>query len=54
MTIHTKPEDAKAAASAGEARTYDVSPIYCNKFGHYVYEVSDIQRTLKFWTEVMN
>ena len=54
MTIHTKPEDAKAAAPAAAERAYDASPIYCNKFGHYVYEVSDIQRTLKFWTEVMN
>ena len=30
------------------------SPIKVNKLGHFVYEVSDIERTVKFWKEVMN
>ena len=29
------------------------SPIKVNKLGHFVYEVSDIERSVKFWTEVM-
>jgi hypothetical protein len=29
------------------------SPIKVNKLGHFVYEVSDIERTVKFWKEVM-
>ena len=29
------------------------SPIKVNKLGHLVYEVSDIERSARFWTEVM-
>ena len=29
------------------------SPIKVNKLGHMVYEVSDVERTAKFWSEVM-
>jgi len=29
------------------------SPIKVNKLGHLVYEVSDVERTVKFWTQVM-
>lgn len=29
------------------------SPIKVNKLGHFVYEVTDVERTVKFWTEVM-
>jgi catechol 2,3-dioxygenase-like lactoylglutathione lyase family enzyme len=29
------------------------SPIKVNKLGHFVYEVSDVERTVKFWTEMM-
>lgn len=29
------------------------SPIKCKKLGHFVYEVTDVVRTAKFWTEVM-
>ena len=29
------------------------SPIKINKIGHVVYTVSDLERTSKFWTEVM-
>jgi catechol 2,3-dioxygenase-like lactoylglutathione lyase family enzyme len=31
----------------------DPSPIAVQKLGHVVYEVSDMQRSVKFWTEVM-
>jgi len=30
------------------------TPINVRKLGHLVYEVSDIERTTKFWTEIMN
>ncbi len=29
------------------------TPVRINKVGHLVYEVSDIDRTIEFWTEVM-
>jgi catechol 2,3-dioxygenase-like lactoylglutathione lyase family enzyme len=29
------------------------SPIRVNKLGHFVYEVTDVERTVKFWKEVM-
>ena len=29
------------------------SPISVNKLGHFVYEVSDVERTVRFWTQVM-
>ena len=29
------------------------SPIKVNKLGHLVYEVTDVERTVKFWTEMM-
>jgi hypothetical protein len=31
----------------------DPSPVRVNKLGHLVYEVSDVEKTVKFWTEVM-
>ena len=31
----------------------DPSPIKVNKLGHLVYEVSDVEKTVGFWTEVM-
>jgi len=29
------------------------SPVKVKKFGHFVYEVADVARSVKFWTEVM-
>ncbi len=29
------------------------SPITVNKLGHFVYEVADIERSVRFWTQVM-
>ena len=38
----------------GHADTYKgASPIRVNKLGHFVYEVTDIERSVRFWTEVM-
>lgn len=31
----------------------DPSPVKVNKLGHLVYEVSDVEKTVQFWTEVM-
>src|SRR5487761_746306 len=39
-----------AAARKPEAKT---SPIQVRKIGHLVYEVSDVDRTVKFWTEML-
>jgi catechol 2,3-dioxygenase-like lactoylglutathione lyase family enzyme len=53
------------ATAARREKTYDISgnhhpdtyvgtsPIKVNKLGHFVYEVSDVERTAAFWTEVM-
>ncbi|HUB96892.1 MAG TPA: VOC family protein [Stellaceae bacterium] len=35
------------------AKSVEVSPIKVRKIGHLVYEVSDVERTVKFWTEIM-
>ena len=49
-----KREEAERTASHAHPETYNgVSPIKVNKLGHLVYEVSDIPRSVKFWTEVM-
>ena len=46
----------KAAGTASTAHPKDysgVSPIKVRKLGHLVYEVSDVDRSVKFWTEVL-
>ncbi|HEV8016233.1 MAG TPA: VOC family protein [Stellaceae bacterium] len=36
------------------ARAYEgKTPVKVKKIGHFVYEVSDIERAVKFWTDVM-
>jgi len=56
-SIHATTERLREeAANAGPAHptTYaGESPIKVNKLGHFVYEVTDVERTVKFWTEVM-
>ena len=43
-----------AAETAVAAKsTTRVSPIKVKKIGHLVYKVSDVDRSVKFWTEVM-
>ncbi len=49
-----KREAAAKTATTDHPDTYQgTSPIKVNKLGHFVYEVSDVERTVKFWTEVM-
>jgi catechol 2,3-dioxygenase-like lactoylglutathione lyase family enzyme len=43
------PDKNEAAAHAQTEK----SPIKVRKIGHLVYEVSDVERSLKFWTEAM-
>jgi catechol 2,3-dioxygenase len=56
-TIHATTERLREeAANAGSTHpmTYTgSSPVKVNKLGHFVYEVTDVERTVKFWTEVM-
>jgi catechol 2,3-dioxygenase-like lactoylglutathione lyase family enzyme len=40
---------AEAAVAAKTGKT----PIKVKKLGHFVYEVSDLERSKKFWTEIM-
>lgn len=43
-----------AATEGRQAALYrGTSPIKVRKLGHLVYEVSDVERTVRFWTEVM-
>lgn len=44
---------AKALAAGHPDKYVGTSPIKPRKLGHLVYEVSDVERTVKFWTEVM-
>ena len=58
MTIHNATEVKRDKAHAIEGdihpKNYSgTSPIKINKLGHFVYEVSDIPRSVRFWTEVM-
>jgi catechol 2,3-dioxygenase len=47
-------DESLQAAKSGHPESYSgTSPIKVNKLGHMVYEVSDIERTVRFWTEVM-
>jgi catechol 2,3-dioxygenase-like lactoylglutathione lyase family enzyme len=40
-----------AATELAEKSAAQSSPIKVKKIGHLVYEVSDVERTVKFWTE---
>lgn len=46
-------KEARADASGHPGSYRGTSPIKVNKLGHLVYEVSDVERTVRFWTEVM-
>ncbi|MGE5537813.1 MAG: VOC family protein [Gemmatimonas sp.] len=46
-------EQAAEAGTTHPTEYAGTSPIKVNKLGHFVYEVTDIERTVKFWTEVM-
>ena len=51
-TTHVE-EQRKAAANSHPDSYKGASPIKVNKLGHFVYEVTDVERTAKFWSEVM-
>ncbi len=57
MDGHTETEARRDTAASSEKFHPDTykgtSPIQVNKLGHMVYEVTDVERTVKFWTEVM-
>ncbi|MFQ5540595.1 MAG: VOC family protein [Candidatus Binatia bacterium] len=36
-----------------EASTQQTTPVQAKKLGHVVFSVSDVERTTKFWTEIM-
>ncbi len=53
-TTEAEREDAAKTATTAHPDTYKgTSPIKVNKLGHFVYEVSDVERTVRFWTDVM-
>lgn len=57
MDHHEATEERRAQAASSETMhplSYQgTSPIKVNKLGHLVYEVSDIERSARFWSEVM-
>ena len=46
-------EATRTASAAHPEKYLPNSPIKVKKLGHIVYEVSDIERTVRFWTEAM-
>lgn len=53
-TATTHVDDQRKSASSHHPESYTgKSPIKVNKLGHLVYEVSDVEKTAKFWSEVM-
>jgi catechol 2,3-dioxygenase-like lactoylglutathione lyase family enzyme len=57
VSIHAvteaRREEARTSGPDYPSEFVGVSPIRINKLGHFVYEVSDVERSVKFWTEVM-
>lgn len=53
MTELRREKAARDAATAHPDRYRGTSPIRVRKLGHLVYEVSDIERSVRFWTEVL-
>ena len=58
MTSYPSSQTRREQAHGSEGKHHPddylgTSPIRVNKLGHFVYEVSDIERTVKFWKEVM-
>jgi catechol 2,3-dioxygenase-like lactoylglutathione lyase family enzyme len=48
-----RDQAAQSASIVHPADYTDGSPIRIKKFGHLVYEVTDVERTVRFWTKVM-
>lgn len=59
MNVHVKSSEELRDEAYGTGTSFHpaqykgTSPIKAKKLGHFVYEVSDIERSVKFWTEVM-
>ena len=58
MNVHDATAARREEAHDSSAKRHPdhyagTSPIHVNKLGHFVYEVSDVERTVKFWKEVM-
>jgi catechol 2,3-dioxygenase len=51
--VATEQDSADTPAEIHPKSYKGTSNIKVNKLGHMVYEVSDIERSVKFWTEVM-
>ncbi len=51
--VEERREKAEKATDLHPTSYKGTSPIKVNKLGHFVYEVTDIERSVKFWTEVM-
>ena len=51
--VEAKREQAAKAETLHPTSYKGTSPIKVSKLGHLVYEVTDIERSVKFWTEVM-
>ena len=51
--VEDRREKAALAVSTHPDKYKGVSPIKVNKLGHFVYEVTDIERTVRFWKDVM-
>ena len=45
--------DGEQRGGAQRESSGGISPIKVKKLGHFVYEVEDVARSIKFWTEVM-
>lgn len=52
MTTETGRQERAAGRDAGGSGTAQ-TPIQVRKIGHVVYEVSDIERSTRFWTDIM-
>ncbi len=46
-------EEAQARSDAQAQAYQGGSPIRVKKLGHFAYEVSDLDRSIRFWTEIM-
>lgn len=52
MTTETRRQESTAGGDAGGSGTAR-TPIQVRKIGHVVYEVSDIERSTRFWTDIL-
>lgn len=53
ITALKREKAERTVATAHPDRYTGTSPIQVRKLGHLVYEVSDVERSVRFWTEVL-